>query len=136
MSEYTDEQWDEMVDLLTYIAAADRRTIGNTDVKVWLDAATDAGWPSMTAAYRAVVKHRNEQPGKWLEPGHVTCILDRVRRQASATYQRPTDQQIPMDVLSDPNAYRRHMIRKAQEHQAAYMAAFECGDQLAIEASA
>ena len=136
MSEYSDEQWNAMVDLLTYVAAADRRTIGDTDVKVWLDAATDAAWPSMTAAYRAVVKHRNEQPGKWLEPGHVTAQIERVRRHASSTYQRPTDQQIPMDVLSDPAAYRRYMTQKAAAHQAACMAAFERGDQLALEASA
>lgn len=134
MADWTDEQWDDIVDLLTYIAAADRRTIGTTDVRVWLDAAQDGDWPSIEFAYRAVRLHRREQPGKWLEPGHVTRVLDRVRDDARRSYVPPTDRDMPREVLNDPAAYQRYMRDAVQAHQDAVMAAFAGGHRvLAIE---
>ena len=136
MSKYSDDEWNAMVELLTYVAAADRRTIGETDVEVWLDAAVDGQWPSMEAAQRAVRVHRSEQPGKWLEPGHVTQVLARVRREASASYRPPMDRDIPHEVLNDPAAYQAHMRDAAARHQTQVMTAFASGrQQLAIEAA-
>lgn len=134
-TEYSNEQWNEMVNLLTYVAAADRRTVSEVDVQVWLEAATDGQWPSIEAAYRAVRLHRREQPGKWLEPGHVSVILDRVRQQARASYVPPAAETIPRDVLASPTKYQAYMCEAARRHQAETMAAFAGGTQrLALQA--
>lgn len=136
MNDYSDEQWNAMIDLLTYVAAADRRTIGDTDVRVWLDGAADGQWPSIQAALRAVRLHRREQPGKWLEPGHVSCILDRVREEARRSYQAPKDQDIPEEILDDPAKYQRYMRAAVEAHQSEAMAAFVRGEsRVAIEAA-
>jgi hypothetical protein len=122
-----DDQWNAMVHLLTYLAIADRRTTGDVDVKVWLDAAQDGDWPSIDFAYRAVRLHRREQPGKWLEPGHVTAILDRLRAEARRSYVPPTDRDMPQHVLDDPVAYQRYMRDAAALHQASVLADFVVG---------
>lgn len=134
MPAWTDDQWDDIVDLLTYVAAADRRTVGRTDVRVWLDAAQDGEWPSIEFAYRAVRLHRREQPGRWLEPGHVTRILDRLRDEASRTYVPPTDRDMPREVLNDVRLYQRFMVDAARRHREAVLAEFAGGKpMLAIE---
>jgi hypothetical protein len=132
---WNDDQWDDMVDLLTYIAAADRRTVGTTDVRVWLDAARDGEWPSIEFAYRAVVRHRNEQPGRWLEPGHVTQLWRQLRRAASRSFD-PAAERVPDGAADDPVAYTAWVRGLAQAHLDDALAGFLAGRDpgpLAIE---
>lgn len=131
-----DDQWNAMVHLLTYLAVSDRRTTGDVDVKVWLDAAQDGEWPSIEFAYRAVRLHRREQPGKWLEPGHVSAILDRLRAEARRSYVPPTDRDMPEEVLSDPVAYQRYMLDAARRHQETVLSAFAGGQRVLAIAGA
>jgi hypothetical protein len=59
---------DDVIDVLTAVAAADRRTVGHSDVDVWQAVIGDL---PRDFALRAVRDHLREQPGVWLEPGHV-----------------------------------------------------------------
>jgi hypothetical protein len=59
---------DEVIDVLTAVAAADRRTVGHADVDVWQAVIGDI---PKDFALQAVRDHLREQPGVWLEPGHV-----------------------------------------------------------------
>lgn len=69
----------EIVDLLTYIVAYDRRTTGRADVIAWHDAATRAHWTT-TEAQEAVKIHFAHST-EWLMPGHITQIIKTNRRQ-------------------------------------------------------
>jgi hypothetical protein len=59
---------DDVIDVLTAVAAADRRTVGHADVDVWQAVIGDL---PKDPALQAVRDHLREQPGVWLEPGHV-----------------------------------------------------------------
>ena len=59
---------DDVIDVLSVIAAADRRTVGDADVVVWQGVIGDL---PREFAMRAVRDHLRDQPGVWLEPGHV-----------------------------------------------------------------
>lgn len=114
---------NDMIDLLTYVAGADRRTVGQVDVKVWMDAAEDGEWPNIDFAYRAVVQHRNEHPGTWLEPGHITQQWKRVRQEALQRFELP---RAPRELEDNHQAYvwwcREQQQRHLDEHSAAFIA--------------
>lgn len=59
---------NDVIDVLTAVAAADRRTVGQADVNVWQEVIGDVPFDF---ALRAVRDHLRESPGIWLEPGHV-----------------------------------------------------------------
>lgn len=59
---------DELLDVLKVVAAATRRTIGEADVAIWMGVCGDV---PKTYALTAVRDHMREQPGVWLEPGHI-----------------------------------------------------------------
>lgn len=59
---------DDVIDVLSVVAAATRRSIGETDVDIW---AAVIGGDDKDLAMRAVRDHLAEQPGVWLEPGHI-----------------------------------------------------------------
>jgi hypothetical protein len=74
---------NDVIDVLTAVAAADRRTVGRADVEVWLAVIGDV---SRVDAIQAVRDHLREQPGVWIEPGHVyqrarAMIRDRLDRE-------------------------------------------------------
>ena len=58
----------DIVDVLTAVRAGDNRTVGQGDVEMWFQVIGDL---SKDLAIRAVVDHRKNAPGVWLEPGHV-----------------------------------------------------------------
>ena len=71
--------------LLTLIAAVDRRTISAADVEVWHSILAPLDYARCEAA---VLDHRRHAPGVWLEPGHV-WMRARTNRQgdrAGETY--------------------------------------------------
>lgn len=66
----------DVVDILTAVAATDHRTVGEWDVAMWEKILAPY---DRHAALEAVVEHFEEQPGVWLEPGHVVRRI-RVKR--------------------------------------------------------
>jgi hypothetical protein len=64
---------EDVVDLLTIVAVADKRTIGESDARLWLELLERFDKDECSDA---IMAHRREQPGVWLEPGH---IVQRVR---------------------------------------------------------
>lgn len=69
---------NEIIDLLTVIAAGDRRTVGKTDVDFWL---TVVGDVPKDLALEAVRRHFRERPGVWLEPGHIVQGAREIQRE-------------------------------------------------------
>lgn len=67
----------DVVDLLTIVQSGDSRTIGEIDIGFWLQ---------MLGAYDkddcldAIIAHRSEKPGVWLEPGHVVGRVRATKR--------------------------------------------------------
>lgn len=75
---------DEIVDLLTAVAAYDRRTGGKGDVIAWRAAAHAAGW-TFEEALAAVAEHFAHSTA-WLMPAHVTAIIKAHRRDRAERY--------------------------------------------------
>ncbi len=74
---------NDVVDVLSVVAAASRRTVGETDVDVWQAV---IGNDDKQLALRAVRDHLAECPGVWLEPGHVhqrvrAYVRDQIERE-------------------------------------------------------
>ena len=76
---------NDVIDVLSVVAAATRRTIGETDVDVWQAIIGD---DDRELALRAVRDHLANQPGIWLEPGH---IHQRVRAYRRDQLEREPD---------------------------------------------
>lgn len=77
---------DDVVDVLSVVAAATRRTVGETDVDVWQAIIGD---DNRELALRAVRDHLADKPGVWLEPGHVhqrvrAMVRDQLEREPDA----------------------------------------------------
>ncbi|MEJ9078830.1 hypothetical protein WKY82_10450 [Gordonia malaquae] len=70
---------DQVIDLLTVIAAYDRRSIGEGDIAAWAESARRAGW-RFDDAVNAVHDHFADS-SRWLMPGHVTERIRLARRQ-------------------------------------------------------
>lgn len=76
---------DDVIDVLSVVAAATRRTIGETDVDVWQAVIGELPKDLSLAAVR---DHLRECPGVWLEPGHV---FGRVRARLRDQLEREPD---------------------------------------------
>ena len=77
---------DDVIDVLSVVAAATRRTVGEADVKIWQEI---IGGDDKQLALRAVRDHLAECPGVWLEPGHVhqrvrAFVRDQLERESDA----------------------------------------------------
>ncbi|MEZ0366787.1 hypothetical protein ACAG26_24240 [Mycobacterium sp. pUA109] len=68
---------NDVIDVLSVVAAATRRTVGKTDVEIWLGIIGD---DDKQLALRAVREHLRDCPGVWLEPGHVHQRVRAIRR--------------------------------------------------------
>jgi hypothetical protein len=77
---------NDVIDVLTAVAAADRRTVGEADVDVWQAIIGDL---PRDLALKAVRDHLRDQPGVWLEPGH---IHQRVRAHVRDQLEREPDE--------------------------------------------
>lgn len=69
---------NEIIDLLTVIAAGDRRTVGNADVEFWSGIVADV---PKELALEAVRRHFRERPGVWIEPGHIVQGAREIHRE-------------------------------------------------------
>lgn len=106
---------DDIIDLLTAIAAGDRRTVGNADVEFWQAIVSDV---PKDLALEAVRNHFRERPGVWLEPGHIVQGARDIQRER---LQRETDEMrtarqaaldariAELEVTTDPVVYLRDL---------------------------
>lgn len=76
---------NDVIDVLSVVAAATRRSVGETDVEIWLGVIGDLDKPD---ALQAVRDHLHDRPGVWLEPGH---IVERVRAARRDRLEREPD---------------------------------------------
>lgn len=70
---------NDVVDVLSVVAAATRRTVGEMDVQIWGAVIGDL---DKQQAIKAVEDHLREKPGVWLEPGHIAERVKVYRRDA------------------------------------------------------
>jgi hypothetical protein len=68
---------EDIIDLLSLVAAADHRTVGENDVILWREILKDT---PKDLAMQAILDHIREHPGVWLEPGHVVAGVRAIRR--------------------------------------------------------
>lgn len=119
---------DEIIDLLSLIAAYDQRTVGEADVEAWLVIADAEDW-TWPAARRAVIEHHrrgSEKPR--IRPAHITDTI----RQVEETIRRTvlhTDLVPPRELADDPAAEREWRRSYIAEVKAAALAAWaDSGD--------
>lgn len=85
---------DEVIDLLTIIAATDKRTVGQSDVALWCEYVGDQ---SFADAKAAVVEHYRRSRD-WLMPVDVVEGVQRIRRARVAAAPPPLPAVDPDDV--------------------------------------
>ena len=68
---------NDIIDILTAVQAVDHRSIGETDITVW---GAIIGKLPNALALQAVIDHRRECPGVWLEPGHIHGRVRAIQR--------------------------------------------------------
>lgn len=124
---------NEVVKLLALVAAIDDITVTETKIAAWRAMAEQGGWESFEAARRALLVYRSENPNFPVKPGHITQVLERVRKAASAEFNR-RELDPPREALADPTAYRTWILARSTEHHAAVMAKFVAGDRPALRA--
>lgn len=76
----------DIIDLLTTVRAGDNRTVGQGDVEMWLAVIADV---PKAFAMDAVIAHRRERPGVWLEPGHIAERWEARRRDQVQRSESP-----------------------------------------------
>jgi hypothetical protein len=91
---------NDTIDILALVSAADRRTVGDTDVDVWFGVIGELGRDECAQAVR---DHLRQDPDVWLQPGHV--------------YKRA--RAIRHDMLEREPEERRSARQTAQEAKAA-----------------
>jgi hypothetical protein len=92
---------DEVIDLLTYAASFDRRTVGDADVDAWLPVVADL---SFADAREAVARHYGRDSTDWLMPKHVRDGVKAIRAERIARSVIPAP---PPELCDDPLEYRR-----------------------------
>ncbi|CRK59046.1 hypothetical protein [Alloactinosynnema sp. L-07] len=106
---------DEVIDLLTLVAAGDRRTVGHADVEVWLGVAEDDGW-TFPRARRALREHRRTSTD-WVTPAHLCAHITAARKTARSKFTE--DVCPPQYLADDPRAeiaWRRQRADRWTEH--------------------
>jgi hypothetical protein len=78
---------NDVIDVLSVVAAATRRSVGETDVDVWQAVIGDLGKEQCLLAVR---DHLRDRPGVWLEPGH---IVERVKAKRRDELDRESDEE-------------------------------------------
>jgi len=87
---------DDVIDVLTAVAAATRRSVGEADVEIWMGVLGDLPLMGLVKGkvenlpLLAVRDHLADCPGVWLEPGHV---YQRVRAMVRDQLERESDAQ-------------------------------------------
>jgi len=100
---------EQVIDLLTLIAARDRRTVGKIDVTVWHD---DIGDLDYTEAAQAVTEHFREEPDTWLMAGHIRRRVKAARaKRIDAAGTVAEHKALHGRDVADEGAYRAELRR-------------------------
>lgn len=100
---------DQVIDLLSLMAAYDRRTVGETDVRAWHLAVADLPFDD---AKEAVVRHY-QQERSWLMPVDVRKLVKKIREERITADPLPApDPELAVDPESYTLALRR-IVRTA-----------------------
>lgn len=105
---------DDVIDVLTAVAAADRRTVGEADVQIWLGVLESI---ALDVALKAVRDHLRDKPGVWMEPGHVYQRSREIMRNRSLNA-------VAKDVLPQPKAIEGSQQYSSEEHRRRLIAEF------------
>lgn len=100
---------DDVIDVLSVVAAATRRTVGEMDVEIW---GAVIGHLDKQQALKAVQDHLREKPGVWLEPGH---IAERVRIYARDAAEKSHTKR----VIDEGRAARQLALEQANKDRIA-----------------
>lgn len=120
---------DNVIDLLTLVAAYDQRTVGHDDVQAWLLIANAEDW-TLPRARRAVVEHHRRGADRpRLRPAHITDALDDLRRTISRSALR-VDLTPPRHLADHPRAEIAWRRERAEALIDAGMDAWARGEQL------
>lgn len=102
---------NDVIDVLSVVAAATRRTVGEVDVEIWQGI---IGPLAKDIALEAVRDHLRDKPGVWLEPGHVYQRAREIQRERNtrptAEYQALCDSKAAPDEDPAVTAQRREAI--------------------------
>lgn len=82
----------DIIDVLTAVRAGDNRTVGQGDVEMWH---LVIGKLNKDQALQAVIEHRQERPGTWLEPGHILQIVRNHQRDTTQRADPPLSIETP-----------------------------------------
>lgn len=124
---------NDVVKLLALVAAIDDINVNESKVAAWKALAEQGQWESFEAARRALLVYRSENPNFPVKPGHITQVLERVRRAAAAEFNR-RKLDPPTHALDDPDRYARWVADAAARHKAQIMARFVAGDRSDLRA--
>ena len=94
---------DEVIDLLTFMASFDRRTVGQADVAAWKLAVGDLPFAD---AQEAVLAHYRESRD-WAMP---VDIRDRVKAMRGERLKSVPMSDPPDEVADDPAAYQAWLL--------------------------
>jgi hypothetical protein len=104
----------EVAQVLTKIQLLDNRQVDGATLAAWFEL---IGGLEFADALEGVNLHRLEQPGKWLEPGHVVAGARRAKdvREREARRQRPAI--VPAPFTFDAAQHRKEFEESLAEHR-------------------
>ncbi|MEX7470163.1 hypothetical protein AB4Z39_10670 [Mycobacterium adipatum] len=105
---------DDVIDVLTAVAAADRRTVGEADVQIWLGVLEHI---PLDVALEAVRDHLRDKPDMWMQPGHVYQRSREIMRNKSLNA-------VAKDVLPQPKAVEGSKQYSDERHRRRVIAEF------------
>jgi hypothetical protein len=106
-------EWNDVVDVLTTVAALDKRTVGEADITVWQAAFKARGVTSRGDALRAVAEHYATST-EWLMPAQVADRMAAMRRARVADLE-------DVDLVRDVDPDDPHWTRILQARRRAVL---------------
>lgn len=116
----------ELKTFLKAVATGDRRTTDEDDVRYWAAIAQQGRW-TLATAMRALIMFREQHPGQWLDPGHITEIIRDARRRAAETFVVPQEPD-NLKICDLPQWHREQLAA----HQDRLLAAWAAGKPLPV----
>lgn len=106
----------ETAQVLTKIQLGDNRQVDRLVLEYWVESIGELDYEDAQAA---VLMHRRERPGVWLEPGHVVAGARRAReaREREERKRRPALE--PAQITLDREEFERQTQQAIAERKAA-----------------
>jgi hypothetical protein len=123
---------DDIRDLLAIVQAVDSRDIGDVDVTMWL---TLLSGLHKDDCLGAIMAHRREEPGVWLEPGHVVKRAKAIARDR-LDRMNPDDRALVVGGADLPRDRYGHIDKTTEGASERALSAYrwETGDREEIQA--